>query len=329
MRLYFRRPDRLIPWTHSTGSSSSPTCRPPRPALPATGQLGAGAPASGARRGDLPYRHGRHLLLRIPRWRSPRPASRRPDPVATRHPAPPAQRQPGATLRTHRRAPRQHPAVPVERPRRGALDMLCGSYRYHAGASLFGALPERLLVHMDESTQQPLRALIGLMREEAESTRSGALDHRRAGHRAARPGPRLPGPPTAGRRPVRPAGRRPPGTSPAGHAGTPGACLDPGTACPAGGDVAGQFRPRLPALGGTSPWNLLTRIRMEKARGLLRQTQKSLLDIAARDRLPVGGGVFPQFPPGLRRIARPFPPPDPLAESATGAFRRSAAMQCE
>lgn len=55
-----------------------------------------------------------------------------------------------------------------------ALDMLCGSYRYHAGASLFGALPERLLVHMDESTQQPLRALIGLMREEAESTRSGA-----------------------------------------------------------------------------------------------------------------------------------------------------------
>ncbi|MBF3306236.1 helix-turn-helix transcriptional regulator, partial [Pseudomonas aeruginosa] len=35
------------------------------------------------------------------------------------------------------------------------------------------------------------------------------------------------------------------------------------------------------ALGGTSPWNLLTRIRMEKARGLLRQTQKSLLDIAA------------------------------------------------
>ena len=36
-----------------------------------------------------------------------------------------------------------------------ALDMLCGSYRYHAGASLFGALPERLLVHMDESTQQP------------------------------------------------------------------------------------------------------------------------------------------------------------------------------
>ncbi|PBD21670.1 AraC family transcriptional regulator, partial [Pseudomonas aeruginosa] len=35
------------------------------------------------------------------------------------------------------------------------------------------------------------------------------------------------------------------------------------------------------ALGGTSPWILLTRIRMEKARGLLRQTQKSLLDIAA------------------------------------------------
>ncbi|MGV8254765.1 cupin domain-containing protein, partial [Pseudomonas aeruginosa] len=42
------------------------------------------------------------------------------------------------------------------------------------GASLFGALTERLLVDMDESTQQPLRALIGLMREEAESTRSGA-----------------------------------------------------------------------------------------------------------------------------------------------------------
>lgn len=39
--------------------------------------------------------------------------------------------------------------------------MLCGSYRYHAGASLFGALPERLLVHMDRVDPAALRALIG------------------------------------------------------------------------------------------------------------------------------------------------------------------------
>ena len=132
--------------------------------------------------------------------------------------------------------------------------MLCGSYRYHAGASLFGALPERLLVHMDESTQQPLRALIGLMREEAESTRSGArsiIDALATALFALALRAYL--------------DRQPLGDGLFGLLGDArlGRALR-----------AMLERPE-------HAWNLLTRIRMEKARGLLRQTQKSLLDIAA------------------------------------------------
>ncbi len=164
-----------------------------------------------------------------------------------------------------------------------ALDMLCGSYRYHAGASLFGALPERLLVHMDESTQQPLRALIGLMREEAESTRSGArsiidalatalfalalrayLDRQPLGHGLFG----LLGDARLGRA-LRAMLERPE------HAWTLEQLAQQAAMSRA------SFVRAFSALGGTSPWNLLTRIRMEKARGLLRQTQKSLLDIAA------------------------------------------------
>ncbi|HHM4997416.1 TPA: AraC family transcriptional regulator [Pseudomonas aeruginosa] len=164
-----------------------------------------------------------------------------------------------------------------------ALDMLCGSYRYHAGASLFGALPERLLVHMDESTQQPLRALIGLMREEAESTRSGArsiidalatalfalalrayLDRQPLGDGLFG----LLGDARLGRA-LRAMLER------LEHAWTLEQLAQQAAMSRA------SFVRAFSALGGTSPWNLLTRIRMEKARGLLRQTQKSLLDIAA------------------------------------------------
>lgn len=136
---------------------------------------------------------------------------------------------------------------------------------------------------MDESTQQPLRALIGLMREEAESTRSGArsiidalatalfalalrahLDRQPLGDGLFG----LLGDARLGRA-LRAMLERPE------HAWTLEQLAQQAAMSRA------SFVRAFSALGGTSPWNLLTRIRMEKARGLLRQTQKSLLDIAA------------------------------------------------
>ena len=202
-----------------------------------------------------------------------------------------------------------------------ALDMLCGSYRYHAGASLFGALPERLLVHMDESTQQPLRALIGLMREEAESTRSGA---------------------------ARSSTRWPPRCSPWPCAPTWTANRW-ATACSACWATPAWDEPCGPCWNARSmpgPWNSLPSRR--RCRGPVSSAPSPpSADLAVepadphphgkgprpaatnaeepagyrrRDRLPVGGGVFPiSARPSANRRAVSAARPTPLAESATGA----------
>lgn len=203
-----------------------------------------------------------------------------------------------------------------------ALDMLCGSYRYHAGASLFGALPERLLVHMDESTQQPLRALIGLMREEAESTRSGArsiidalatalfalalrayLDRQPLGDGLFG----LLGDARLGRA-LRAMLERPE------HAWTLEQLAQQAAMSRA------SFVRAFSALGGTSPWNLLTRIRMERPAACCDKRRRACWispprpATSRRRRFPTISAR-----PSANRRAVSAARPTPLAESATGA----------
>lgn len=59
----------------------------------------------------------------------------------------------------------------------GSLDMLCGSFHYQPQASLLAALPEQLLVSFvtaDASANAALPALVALLRSEAEGARDGA-----------------------------------------------------------------------------------------------------------------------------------------------------------
>ncbi|MCP8467745.1 AraC family transcriptional regulator [Pseudomonas sp. ZM23] len=59
----------------------------------------------------------------------------------------------------------------------GALDMLCGSFHYQPEASLMSALPEQILVSFSEagdSAQGALPALVALLRSEAEGGLEGA-----------------------------------------------------------------------------------------------------------------------------------------------------------
>lgn len=58
-----------------------------------------------------------------------------------------------------------------------ALDMLCGSFHYQPEASLLAALPDQLLVSFSEdnaSANAALPALVALLRSEAEGARDGA-----------------------------------------------------------------------------------------------------------------------------------------------------------
>jgi AraC family transcriptional activator of mtrCDE len=65
--------------------------------------------------------------------------------------------------------------LPIKRFGEGAeLDMLCGRFLYQPGAMLFSALPDHLLISSQALNEgDPLRALVALLRSEAEANRAG------------------------------------------------------------------------------------------------------------------------------------------------------------
>lgn len=177
-------------------------------------------------------------------------------------------------------------AVPVHRlgDREVELDMLCGRFFYNRASMLFAALPQYLLIPgVAAPGEGPLAALVALLRGEADGAQAGARSLLDALSSAlftlmlrAYLDSALPQSGTLALLGDKRLGRAWQAmlTDPAHQWNIDGLAQ-------AAAMSRATFMRAFVRVAGVSPWALLTRVRMERAFGLLRHSHLSLSDIAA------------------------------------------------
>jgi AraC family transcriptional regulator, activator of mtrCDE len=176
--------------------------------------------------------------------------------------------------------------LPIERFGNGAeLDMLCGRFLYQPDAMLLAALPDHLLISsqaLDEGN--PLHALVALLRSEADANRAGGKFMVNALTSALftlilrawlEQSPQSEGS-------LALLGDRRLGRAWQAMLQNPAHDWTVEALAELASMSRATFMRSFGKLAGTSPWTLLTQVRMHMAYGLLTRSQSGLSDIAAQ-----------------------------------------------
>jgi AraC family transcriptional regulator, activator of mtrCDE len=192
----------------------------------------------------------------------------------------------GARVASSRPTVQSGGLLPIKRFGDGeGLDLLCGRFLYQSDALLFSALPEHVLISSQSLSEgDPLRALVALLRSEAEGNRAGGQSMVNALTSALftlvlrahlEQSPHSEG--SLALLSDRRLGRAWQAMlqDPA-HDWTVEALAELASMSRA------TFMRSFSKLAGSSPWTLLTQVRMQLALGLLSRSQSGLSDIAAQ-----------------------------------------------